>query len=69
MNGPRAGGPPERRRGAWIGVAVGVAVAVAVSLGLFGGPQVPAAAKGESGFTTIRADGKLVLRVVAPKLY
>lgn len=65
-----ASGPQRRRRGARIGAAVAIAVAVAVALGLFRGErdhgETPVV---ESSFSTIRADGKLVLRVLAPRLY
>jgi hypothetical protein len=64
-----AGGPLKRRRGARIGVAVAIAAAVAVSLGLFQSAAEPARPREETGFGTIRADGKVILRVVAPILY
>lgn len=64
-----ASGPQRRRRGARIGVAVAIAVALAVSSGLLRSSEQPARAKDETGFGTIRADGKLVLRVFAPALY
>lgn len=64
-----AGGPLRRRRGARIGVAAAIAVAMAVSLGLFHSSDEPVQAREETGLGTIRADGKLVLRVFAPALY
>ncbi|WP_170065951.1 hypothetical protein [Novosphingobium guangzhouense] len=46
-----------------------IAVAMAVSLGLFSSSEEPAQAQEETSLGTIRADGKLVLRVFAPALY
>jgi hypothetical protein len=59
-----------RTRGAWIGGAVvlGVAGAVVASFVLDGSDR-GAEPREQASFGTIRADGKLVLKVFAPKLY
>lgn len=64
-----AGGPLKRRRGARVGVAVAIAVAAAVSLGVFQSSAEPVPSRDDAGLSTIRADGKVILRVVAPSLY
>ncbi|MGF7154991.1 hypothetical protein [Novosphingobium gossypii] len=46
-----------------------IAVAAAVSLGLFQSSAEPVPSREETGLSTIRADGKVILRVVAPSLY
>jgi hypothetical protein len=64
-----ASGPQRRMTRAWIGAAaLGVAAAVALGLVLLR-PDAPATPREEASFGTIRADGKLVLKVFAPKLY
>ncbi|MEE4452345.1 hypothetical protein [Novosphingobium resinovorum] len=47
-------------------MAVAIAVAAAVSLGLFQSAAEPVPAREETG---LRSGGKVILRVVAPKLY
>jgi hypothetical protein len=64
-----ASGPHRRMKRAWIGGAIvlGVAAAGAFSLALLR-PEAPTPRE-QASFGTIRADGKLVLKVFAPKLY
>lgn len=64
-----ASGPRRRRRGAWVGAGVALGIALALSLGLFRSSGEAVEPRAESSLSAIRADGKLVLRVIAPQLY
>ncbi len=69
MSGRMGGEPQRRRQKAWIGAMLGLGLALAVSVGLMAGLGEPVVAKSAAAFAAIRPDGKLVLRVEAPRLY
>lgn len=64
-----ASGPQRRRRGIWLGAALAIGAAAAVSLSQLVAVDAPAPGSTDLGAGTIRADGKLVLRIFAPALY
>ncbi|KQM21903.1 hypothetical protein ASE49_00890 [Novosphingobium sp. Leaf2] len=58
-----------RRKAALIGAGVAIAVGVVVAMDVFQSGTSPRVSAPQQLFGTIRPDGKLVLRVMAPKLY